>query len=333
MELEAIMRKQVFAVVGNTVDPSKTAAKIKGELLAHKYTVYAVGKELHSLNQISEKIDVIDLCIHPVKGLELLREFTGTCDCVVIQEGAGSPEIISWLRTHHIPFIDGCLLAAMRMYGHLSHRKKKVLCFGDSNTYGYNPYNGQRYPETIRWTGILASLLGEQYEVIEEGCNGRTTQYDTPGEEWKNGMRTIIPCLNTHKPVDIVVLALGSNDMKTIFHADASNAAAGAEKLIGMIRSFAAAKQQFQPEIILVSPPEIGEGIVHTAFAAGFTAADAQKSKAFARFYKAAADRNGCRFWNAAACTGPSDIDHLHLDPKGHRIYAQELRNIIWSIR
>ena len=75
-----------------------------------------------------------------------------------------------------------------------------VLAYGDSNTYGYNPRTGLRYPEDIRWTGLLSSHLGNGYHVIEEGCNGRTTIYDDPIDGWKNGMDYLKPCLHSHKP-------------------------------------------------------------------------------------------------------------------------------------
>lgn len=91
---------------------------------------------------------------------------------------------------------------------------KTVLCYGDSNTYGYNPVNGLRYPQDVRWPGKLQSLLGNGYQIIEEGCNGRTTVFDDPLEGWKNGLDYLRPCLNSHKPVDIVILMLGSNDLK-----------------------------------------------------------------------------------------------------------------------
>ena len=96
---------------------------------------------------------------------------------------------------------------------------KTILCYGDSNTYGYNPSNGFRYPENVRWTGRLQSALGEGYKIIEEGCNGRTTIFDDPLEGWKNGLGYLRPCLNSHKPVDIVIMMLGSNDLKETFHA------------------------------------------------------------------------------------------------------------------
>ena len=77
---------------------------------------------------------------------------------------------------------------------------KTILCYGDSNTYGYDPSTGFRYPADVRWTGVLKRLLGPDYTLIEEGCNGRTTVFDDPLEGWKNGLDYLKPCLNSHHP-------------------------------------------------------------------------------------------------------------------------------------
>ena len=139
---------------------------------------------------------------------------------------------------------------------------KTILCYGDSNTYGYNPLNGLRYAKGIRWTGCLQEMLGEEYSIIEEGCNGRTTVFDDPLEGWKNGLDYLRPCLNSHKPIDIVILMLGSNDLKTTFGATAKEIADGVEILVDVIKTFSMEKQGFEPVIILLSPPEIGDGIL-----------------------------------------------------------------------
>ena len=94
---------------------------------------------------------------------------------------------------------------------------KSILCYGDSNTYGLMPDSPDRYPRDVRWTGILQKKLGEDYYVIEEGLSGRTTLWDDPIEEHKNGKKYLLPCLDSHKPVDLVILMLGTNDLKTRF--------------------------------------------------------------------------------------------------------------------
>ena len=94
---------------------------------------------------------------------------------------------------------------------------KTILCYGDSNTYGLKPDSSQRYPRDVRWTGILQKKLGEDYYVIEEGLSGRTTLWDDPIEEHKNGKTYLLPCLESHSPINLVVLMLGTNDLKTRF--------------------------------------------------------------------------------------------------------------------
>ena len=116
MELKEIMEQKVFAVVGNTLDEEKYAYKIKKAMFEHGYTVYAVGKELASINDVPEEIDVIDLCIHPVKGLKLMQECRKSFKCIVIQPGAESPELIQYLDEHKLPYIQGCLLVGLSRF-------------------------------------------------------------------------------------------------------------------------------------------------------------------------------------------------------------------------
>ena len=209
---------------------------------------------------------------------------------------------------------------------------KTVLCYGDSNTYGYNPENGMRYPESIRWTARLQKILGAEYKVIEEGCNGRTTIYDDPIEGWKNGLGYLKPCLNTHKPVDIVILMLGSNDLKEVFHLSAAQIAEGAEKLVQEIIDFTSEKQGFVPKIILISPPEIGEGLISSPFYGSFSLNAIERSRQFPEYYKRVADVKGCIFVDAAEHIKPSTIDSLHLSPEAHAKLAEVLGNVILKI-
>ena len=116
MDLEQIMQMNTFVVAGDTLNPEKYAFRIKQELLAQGYTVYAVGKELNSLDEVPEEAEILDLCINPAKGLQLLRESRRTYRCVVIQPGAGSPEILACLKERNQPYLEGCLLVGMRLY-------------------------------------------------------------------------------------------------------------------------------------------------------------------------------------------------------------------------
>ena len=116
MTLEQVMRQKNFVVMGNTLEPGKPAREIKEKLLSHGYTVHCVGKELASLNDVPGDIDVLDLCIHPAKGLKLLQECRRDFGFVVIQPGAESDELCRWLEEHGHPYRHGCLLVAMRLY-------------------------------------------------------------------------------------------------------------------------------------------------------------------------------------------------------------------------
>ena len=120
--------------------------------------------------------------------------------------------------------------------------KYTILCYGDSNTYGYIPAGGgKRYDEDTRWTCRLQNQLGKEYHVIEEGCSGRTTDVDDPDAPWKNGMSGLLISLHSHKPIDMIILMLGTNDLKTVFHRDAetiaASAASVAEEAVRYLRS------------------------------------------------------------------------------------------------
>ena len=205
---------------------------------------------------------------------------------------------------------------------------KTILCYGDSNTFGYNPVNGMRYPKDVRWTGRLQMLLPD-FVVIEEGCNGRTTVTDDPIEGWKNGLDYLKPCLNSHKPVDIVILMLGTNDLKEVFHLTAAEIAQNAGILVDTIQSFTKEKQGFIPKILLVSPPHIGEDMSTSFFSNSFAPQSIEESKLFAQNYKAVAEEKGCIFFDAAACIEPSKEDSLHLTEEAHRILAGKLAEAV----
>lgn len=206
---------------------------------------------------------------------------------------------------------------------------KTVLCYGDSNTYGYIPETGMRYDRDVRWTGRLQKLLGSDYSVIEEGCNGRTTVRDDPVDGWKNGLDYLKPCLNSHKPVDIVILMLGSNDLKETFHVSASEIASGAGILVDVIKEFTSIKQGFVPKIILVSPTRIGEKIADSPFYGAFYERAIEESKHFGEYYAKVAKEKDCIFFDAAKYIEPSEFDSLHLAPKAHAVLAEKLYECI----
>ena len=202
-----------------------------------------------------------------------------------------------------------------------------ILCFGDSNTFGTNPAGG-RWPLHVRWTGVLQQLLGEDYRVIEEGCGGRTTIFEDELEQDKNGRYQLRVALRSHRPLDLVILMLGTNDMKHRFGmlpVDVAEAAAGLGKLV---ERYDYGKGYPVPRVLLVSPIEIGDGISRSRFT-GFTEQAAAYSREFAPLFEARARANGWLYLNAASVAKPSPNDHLHMEAEDHRALAQALAEIV----
>ena len=216
---------------------------------------------------------------------------------------------------------------------------KTILCYGDSNTYGYVPETGLRYPRDVRYPGRLQILLGDEYIVIEEGCNGRTTVQEDPIDSWKNGLPYLRPCLNSHKPVDIVIMMLGSNDLKRRFCASPEDIAGGIREHLDTISDFMMLKQGFRPRVLLISPPLIDEGITQSVFSDNFDADAVDRSMKLAPLYRSLADsftesgRLQCDFLDAAQLIEPSAIDSLHLMPDAHRTLAEAVASWIAANR
>jgi uncharacterized protein len=116
MDLREVMNQKVFAVVGDTINEDKYAHKIKKKMLKNGYEVFPVGKELASLNDIPGDLDIIDLCIHPAKGLALMKECKKEFKAVVIQPGAESDELVQYLKDSQIEYLEGCLLVGLKQY-------------------------------------------------------------------------------------------------------------------------------------------------------------------------------------------------------------------------
>jgi len=116
---------------------------------------------------------------------------------------------------------------------------KTILCYGDSNTWGYNPATGGRFSRDKRWTRVLVQELVDGYYVIEEGLNGRTTALSDPIEgPHKNGKEYLVPCLESHQPLDLVTIMLGTNDLKKRFSLSAFDIANGAGVLVDIVRQW-----------------------------------------------------------------------------------------------
>lgn len=198
---------------------------------------------------------------------------------------------------------------------------KHVLCFGDSNTWGFIPESisapfPERHAHDVRWTGVLARELGTEFRVIEEGQNGRTTVHDDPFATMRNGKLVLPALLESHKPLDLVVLMLGSNDLKSVYGVSPVEIAMGARLLAQMILSSDAGPKHRAPQLLLMCPPAIGEQTHLPDIAAKFIQGP-QRSRALPAAYEAVAATLGCGYLNTQEIVAPG-YDNLHLDAAAH---------------
>lgn len=208
---------------------------------------------------------------------------------------------------------------------------RTILCFGDSNTHGSPPATAldapsARYDRNTRWPALMAADLGNDWHVIEEGHPGRTTVHDDPIEgAHRNGLTVLPSMMESHKPIDVVILMLGTNDLKGRFSVNPTDIALSLERLIAVIRSFAAGPNGGNPDILLVAPPPIVEvGCLAEMFEGG-----AAKSHGLAKAIAAAAKRANVSFLDAGAHIDVSPIDGIHYDPSAHNTLALALARAV----
>jgi len=192
-----------------------------------------------------------------------------------------------------------------------------ILCYGDSNTWGSNPSGGDRFPPGARWPGIVRRLL-PGCEVVEEGLRGRTTLFDDPFEDGRNGLTYLGPCLDSHAPLDLVVLMLGTNDVKTIFPLDGAGIAAGAARLVEVVQQSPHGPGQRPPKVLLVAPPPVLVPPSPLQRVWGFSAASVERARELPLYYRAAATNLGCAFLDGGAVASVSPLDGVHLDEAAH---------------
>ena len=194
--------------------------------------------------------------------------------------------------------------------------QKTILCYGDSNTWGWDPRTDKRLELDKRWPGILRTALGNRCWVIEEGLCGRTTASDDPMSAYRNGRNYLIPCLQSHEPLDLVILMLGTNDLKHRFAMEPRDIAAGAESLVRLVLQSNAGPGSTSPRVLLVSP-----SLVTMSVDDEFEGAT-EKSKQLGELYAQVARSNGVAFLDAARLVVPSKIDGVHWEAEEHQSFG-----------
>ena len=206
---------------------------------------------------------------------------------------------------------------------------KTIVCYGDSNTYGADPATGTRHAPDVRWTGVLQAELGSGYRVIEEGLSGRTTNLEDSIELNRNGLTYLAPCLESHAPIDLVTIMLGTNDLKARFNRNASDIAQSAGLLANIARSMRVGPDDGPPKVLLMAPPVV----VGLTDLDGMFAGAIEKSKQFAHYYAIWAANNHVGFLDAGSVIVSSPTDGIHIDAPEHaklgKAVAAKVREII----
>lgn len=210
---------------------------------------------------------------------------------------------------------------------------KAILCYGDSNTWGQTPdKTGHRRPAHIRWTGILQARLGDNYYVIEEGLSSRTTDLDYAKKPGRNGRTYLEPCLDSHAPIDTVVLMLGTNDLKIEFNRSAKEIAQTTKGLVELIQSKTAKYNGTPAEVLLVSPILVEENAPRHKewYSDHYDTASAEKSRQLASELELVAQATGCKFADAAQVARAGE-DGIHFDEASHLALGKLLADKIMA--
>lgn len=213
---------------------------------------------------------------------------------------------------------------------------KNLLCFGDSNTWGYSPVDGTRFSPNVRWTGVLQKSLGKDYRIIEEGLNGRTTFIDENGRPLRSGSDVLPIILESHRPLDLVVIMLGTNDLKVEFDLTVEDIAQGAKTLCEMVIN-SEYLEEYPPEILLISPTLIGDYVIPEfdeviSSDKEFFDKARKQSFQFAEHYEKVASELGINFLDAAKIVSPSKDEGVHWDAEQHILFGKKLKTIIETI-
>ncbi|MEQ1900474.1 MAG: SGNH/GDSL hydrolase family protein [Devosia sp.] len=211
---------------------------------------------------------------------------------------------------------------------------KTILCYGDSITWGASPIqNGPRHPYEDRWPSALERKLAGKVRCIAEGLGGRTTIHD----DWyadadRNGARILPTLLTSHGPLDMVIIMLGTNDIKHVHGHTALEASYGMRRLVQIVRAHAASDKQPVPEIIIVAPPAALEGTTHPEMTLHFGPEAIAASRDFAKWYKRRAEEEGVGFFDAGSVAGTDPRDGIHLDAANTRAIGEGLAPLVTRV-
>ena len=209
-------------------------------------------------------------------------------------------------------------------------KQKTVMCFGDSNTWGFPPDCGERYDRQTRWPAVLQRELGEEYYVIEEGLPGRSTVWDDPVEGGKNGLTQLVPLIHSHMPLDLLIIMLGTNDLKNRFSVSAMDIAWSIGRLVKTARDSSSRFLGDAPEVLVICPPPLAD-MSQSPFKDILIGAE-EKSRQLASTLGTFCAENEIRMFNAGVVVQSSPVDGVHWEPEEHRKLGTAVSEVVRGI-
>ncbi|PZX12781.1 lysophospholipase L1-like esterase [Palleronia aestuarii] len=218
---------------------------------------------------------------------------------------------------------------------------KRVLIYGDSNTWGYIPVESgptERYPADIRWPGVMQAELGDDFEIIEEGLSARTTDVADPSlphisGAGLDGSEALSPIIASHLPLDLVVIMLGTNDVKVQFDRSPFRIGLGMGALVDIVQQTGSGvgTDYHTPEILVLAPPPLGD-LFPEGRAERF-AGGVEKTQALPQYYEAIAAAAGAEFLDVGTLAETDGIDGVHFSAEAHgnigRGVAEKVKSIL----
>ncbi|MDD4080670.1 MAG: GDSL-type esterase/lipase family protein [Eubacteriales bacterium] len=209
--------------------------------------------------------------------------------------------------------------------------KKHIVCYGDSNTWGYDGETGGRMDDDARWTRLLQEKLGSDYLVMEEGVNGRTTVFEDPLEEGLNGLKALPPALLAHSPIDLLVVMLGTNDCKARFAATPNDIAQGLRRLALKAKGMDVWREI--PRLIIIAPMVMGEGLYGMPeVSASMGPGCVEKSRELPELMRRLSLELGCAFLDSNDSVVPNTTDFMHIARENSGALAEKVAEAILLI-
>ena len=211
---------------------------------------------------------------------------------------------------------------------------RTVVCYGGSNTWGYTPGSGVRFDEKTRWTGRLQTLLGKEYRVAECGMNARTTSFDDPFRDYLNGRHGLVHCMVAAKPVDLLIISLGTNDLK---YGTVYRSAKGLDALLDVAvhantyMPGSSPVYRDEPRILVISPIALHEEL-DRKFPGHEMNGKLDDSRKFAAVYREVCQKWQVYFLDAAQTASASEIDCVHMDAVSHAALTEEVYHAVQKI-